>query len=365
MHWLRRRLDNIVGSGDAALTVPAMDGAFRPNLALDQASALPIDRPDNLVIQGTTCLCSSDNQVYAIDLDEPVIRAVPRQKVGACITAMAGAADGGIAVALDSGKIDILSGKHAGWTISRLGTVPLTCVTALHFIGPDQIVVCIGSSVNPFSQWQRDLLESRSSGSVWRIDLPGGDIDCLADNLAFPFGVLPVEGGCELLVSESWQHRVIRLNPTRRSKPSIALDDLPGYPARLCDDGGGGAWLAIFAPRNQLVEFVMREGAYRERMMTTIAPGHWIAPALRSRDSFLEPLQGGGVRQMGMLKPWAPTRSYGLVAALGPDVQPKASLHSRADGHRHGVTSCVLAGERLIIASKGGDEILFHKVDSE
>ena len=39
------------------------------------------------------------------------------------------------------------------------------------------------------------------------------------------------------------------------------LDELPGYPARLSPAQDGGFWLAVFAGRTQLIEFVLREPA--------------------------------------------------------------------------------------------------------
>ena len=39
-------------------------------------------------------------------------------------------------------------------------------------------------------------------------------------------------------------------------------------------------------------------------------------------------------------------------------MRPVASFHSRANGRRHGVTSAVEAGGRVLVASKGGDAIL-------
>jgi len=122
-------------------------------------------------------------------------------------------------------------------------------------------------------------------------------------------------------------------------------------------------WLSIFAPRSQLIEFVLREPAYRRRMMAEINPDYWIAPALANSRSFLEPLQGGGVKQMGVLKPWAPSRSYGLVVKLDAAWQPVLSLHSRADGTRHGTTSVLEMEGNLYIASKGGDAILSVPVE--
>jgi hypothetical protein len=138
----------------------------------------------------------------------------------------------------------------------------------------------------------------------------------------------------------------------------IVLDKLPGYPARLASDGDGGAWLCLFAPRNRLIEFVLQEDAYRADMMREIARDYWIAPALSSGAAFLEPLQCGGVKTMGIHKPWSPTRSYGLVVRLDRTLRPVSSFHSRANGRRHGITSVVEVDGRVLATSKGGNAIL-------
>ena len=111
--------------------------------------------------------------------------------------------------------------------------------------------------------------------------------------------------------------------------------------------------LALFAPRSQLIEFVLSEDHYRKRMIDEIHPDHWVAPTLRAGRTPLEPTQQGGVKQLGVLKPWSPTRSYGLIARLDPTYRPIASLHSRANGRLHGVTSCLAFGGRVYFSAKG------------
>jgi hypothetical protein len=61
---------------------------------------------------------------------------------------------------------------------------------------------------------------------------------------------------------------------------------------------------------------------------------------------------------MGVLKPWAPSRSYGLVIKLNADFEPILSLHSRADGSRHGTTSVLEHSDTLFVASKGGGVVV-------
>src|SRR5271166_1612037 len=41
-----------------------------------------------------------------------------------------------------------------------------------------------------------------------------------------------------------------------------------------------GYWLCVFAPRSQLIELVLIERAFRERMLRELAPECWVAPSL-------------------------------------------------------------------------------------
>ena len=66
---------------------------------------------------------------------------------------------------------------------------------------------------------------------------------------------------------------------------------------------------------------------------------------------------------MGISKPWAPPRSYGLVVRLGSDGLPRYSLHSRSDGHHHGIVSAVEASGYLYMLSRGAGLLLRVGVD--
>ncbi len=52
-------------------------------------------------------------------------------------------------------------------------------------------------------------------------------------------------------------------------------------------------------------------------------------------------MQGAHLKTMGVIKPWAPPRSYGLVIRLDADGMPLYSLHSRVDGVNHGIVAAV------------------------
>lgn len=354
---IRDMFDAWRGAGVYSVTVPPMDGALSPNQVIEEAPVvLAAEAPDNLVSDGSRFYFSSGGEVKTLGADKGDVVASFEKPV----TALAARQNGALAVGLDDGRILIKRGRHDGKVLSKVGSRDIKCPTALSFLDDDTLIVAIGSEQNPASRWKRDLMEKNASGSVWRISLGRGEATCLGEGLAFPYGLLPQPDG-SVVVSESWRNQLVRV--ASGHPPVVELGDIAGYPARLAPAAGGGAWLAVFAPRSQLVEFVLKEEDYRRSMMSEIPDNLWIAPSISAPLTFLEPLQGGGLKHLGIVKPWAPTRSYGLVLRLDAAFQPVFSMHSRADGRRHGVTSCLEAEGRLYATSKGGDLIVSLPTD--
>jgi hypothetical protein len=341
---LRDAMDRWLGRGKASITTPPLDGAFRPNDALDAAAVvLETPAPDCLAVTSLGLLVSSGRALLRVDKPTQA----PAASFDVDISALAGLPDGGAAVALADGRIVFLGGEREGKTVEP--DPQTSCVTALAPAADGALLIANGSADNAPAEWKRDLMQKNASGSVWRLDPESGARTRLAGGFAFPNGLL--EERDAILVSESWRAALTRIAPGGRKLP--ALEDLPAYPGRLSRGADGAIWLALFAPRSQLVEFVLSEDGYRRRMIETVDPEFWVAPCLRTTRSPFEPTQQGGVKQLGVLKPWSPSRSYGLVARLDAALRPVASFHSRANGRRHGVTSCLTHDGRLYSAAKG------------
>ncbi len=362
-----RLLDPVRGSGDHAITVPPMDGALQPNEIIEHAPLMwRASAPDALLLRGDEALASSNRRLIALGPQSQAAERVVAE-FEAEIACAAFSASGTLAIGLVDGRIVFRVSDAEGALVPcplpelrSLGGARLTCPTALAWVGEGSLVVCNGSQRNGSLDWKRDLTQRGSTGSVWLVELNGGTCRLLAQNLAFPNGVMARPDG-DVVVSESWRSRLLRI--ARDGHVTPILVDLPGYPAGLAERSGGGAWLALFAPRSQLFEFVLREHEFREQMMRDIDPDFWIAPSLRPPDSFLEPLQGGALKQLGIMKPWAPSRSYGLVLSLDQGLQPEASAHSRANGSRHGIRNIVERNGSLLVACKGGDAIVSLPLD--
>lgn len=348
MSVFSRYFDGLFGRGEHAITIPAMDGALRPNSLLDAAPAIiQATQCDNLTQWDNRVIYSSGAALNALDSAEPLADFKTE------ITCIAALPENGLLVGCADGTLHLHKNgpDGAGWH-----PVPgrVACPTAALGLEGGAAIVTSGSDHNAPQEWTRDLLQKRRSGKVYRLDLVTGERVALAQGLGWPAGVVQTNSGT-ILVSEAWGSRVLRIDMSG-SHPREMLGNLPGYPGRLTQ-GCGAIWLSVFAPRSQLLEFVLHENRYRRAMMAEIDPALWIAPSLRSGAAILEPLQAGGVRQLGQLKPWAPARSFGLIIELDANLTPRRSFHSRSDGTRHGVTSILETPGGLLFSAKGSGMI--------
>jgi len=346
---IRQAIDRFRGFGDHALSIPSLDGAFRPNEILENAKVcVALKSPDNIVQANGQIYLSSGGDLFKLTGDQ--LETV--ETGSAPITAMAGAPDGRLAVARSGGSIIILDTDKKDRHIDALNTHG--DVTALCFLPEGDIAATIGAAGTKASDWRQDVMSRGHSGSVWRLS-EGGAAQMIADGLAYPNGVAP-HGQDGLIVSLAWETALVSISDGNR--PVYVLQNLPGYPSRIVAAHDGGYWLSIFAPLNQLVEFVLRENKYRKRMMAELAPEYWICPSLTPASSPLEVMQDGAQKIGGSIKPWAPSLSYGLVVRIDENLLPQYSYHSRSNGQRHGITSLVDTDKALLVTTHGGAAVL-------
>ena len=349
--------DRLLGRGDASITVPVFDGALKSNNLLEEALVFAtLQAPEDLATDGRALFVANGNAVLRYDLAGGG-DAIELQRFDRTVTALACLPDGGLAVALDGREVRIVGGAHDGRRWDAASGKPLNAINAIGVGAGGSLLVTDGSREHPAAHWKHDLMGLGRSGRLIELNLADGSARELASGLAFAFGACAV--GDAVWASESWRHRVVAFGAGQGAR--AVTDALPGYPSRITPASpqqGGGYWLTCFTLRTQLVEFVLREHAYRKRMLEEIDAAYWIAPALNSGNTFLEPMQGAQLKMMGIVKPWAPPRSYGLVVRLSPEGRVRYSLHSRFDGKHHGVVAAVECGGDLFVLAKGCGRIL-------
>ena len=341
-----------LGNRDELLSIPIMDGALKPNNVLETASVF-FEREgleDLAVGPGGELYAAAGSSILRLGADGAASEVARFERD---ITAITAFGDGRLAIGLGAAVV-IDAGRREAATINKTDGKPFQAINALAAKSDGSLLVADGSTTRPYAQWATDLMEKGRTGRILSIAPGSPKATVLETGLEYAYGVLEDAKG-RIFASETWRHQIARVG-AKGGAPALA--NLAGYPARMTRAAGNGFWLCVFGARTQLVEFVLCENDYRREMMRTVDPRYWVAPALRSGADFLEPLQGGGVKQMGILKPWAPPRSYGLVIRIGDDLNPKFSLHSRVGGRNHGIVAAAERGDDLFVLSKGAGRIL-------
>lgn len=359
MALLRDLVDAVLFPNRPVHGIPVLDGPLSPNSRLEEARTLgaPIPAPDDLapgpdgalyVSSGTTVLrCEGpdfDSRRVFADLGRPV-------------GGLSWTADGRLLACVSGrGVLALAPDGRTEATLDTAGGVPLRCPTAVTVAGDGTVFVTDGSRHHAPEDWLRDLMGAApASGRLIACNGRLTDARALSEGLSWPSGVAPTADESEVLVTEAWSHSLAAVS--RGGRRQVLVPNFAGYPGRL-RRAPDGFWIAFFALRTQLTEFVLREPRFRAKMMAEVPPELWIGPALSSPFNYREPTQIGRIKKLGIQKPWAPARSYGLVARLSPDGDPVESFHSRVGGHTHGVTAVCAVGARVIACAKGHDKLV-------
>lgn len=351
-------IDRVLFPNREIHSIPVLDGPFSPNRRLDDVRMLgaPIVAPDDLALgpDGALYVSSADTVIRCDGpdfADRAVFARLPDHVGG-----LAWTRDGRLLACVSGAGLVALSSE--GEAVGRLDSVagrPVACPTAVAVADDGSVFLTEGSRANRPEDWLLDLMQRRAaSGRLVACSSALTDSRVLADGLDWPAGLTVSLDNAEVWVCESWAHRLTAFN-RQGGRRRLIVRNYAGYPTRIAADPANGYWLAYMGLRTQLVEFVLREREFCEAMMATVPRELWIAPSLDGRFSYLEPTQIGRIKKLGIQKPWAPPRSYGLVARLDRQGEAVESLHSRVDGRIHGVTAVRRIGNRVLAVAKGRD----------
>ena len=362
---LLRDIRSVVDRDGVQNAIPPLDGALSPNDQLDASNEIgdPLAELDDVIAaRDGSVYVSAGKQVFKLVGNGLTERSLVAEFDGDA-GALAMHPDGRLLVCIAGRGLAALDPKNPDprWLESAdgRGFAGLTAVAAV----PDGRIFAVeGSTGRTPDQWRHDLMEKRSNGRLVVCDASLGNARVLLNGLPYPYGVEVSADGKQLWLTESWAHRLSRFALTESGigPREVVAGNMPGYPARLHLDAHGGFFLGMFARRTHLIEFVLKEDDFRQEMIESMAENYWIAPAFAGGSDCLEPMQIGGVKALGIQKPWAPPRSYGLLVHLDSDGNATDSLHSRAGGRFHGVTGACDTQYGVVIAERGAARLLLY-----
>ncbi|MGY4622203.1 hypothetical protein ACVWZ4_007487 [Bradyrhizobium sp. USDA 4472] len=362
---LLRDIRSVIDRDGGENAIPPLDGSLSPNDRLDGATVIgePLPGVDDVV-------AAPDGSIFA-SAGRQVLKLSGAGFATRTLIAEFDGDAGGLAIHPDSRLLACVAGRGLAaidpakpdpvWLQSGDGR-PLVGLLSVAAHPEGRIFAVEGAAGRSPDQWRRDLMEKRSQGRLIACGPDLGSAEVLLSDLSYPSGVAVSADGKSLWLTETGAYRFSRfpLTASALGQAEIVAGNLPGYPGRLHPDDRGGFLLGLFARRTHLIEFVLKEDDFREEMMRTMPESYWIAPALAGGSDCLEPMQIGGVKALGIQKPWAPPRSYGLLVHLDSEGEATDSLHSRAGGRFHGVTAACATPQGVVIAARGAGCLLLH-----
>ncbi len=101
-----------------------------------------------------------------------------------------------------------------------------------------------------------DIVEHGGHGRLLEWDPATGRATTVMRGLEFANGVAMTADHQGVLLCETGRYRVIRVGVAGAARGSLAtvIDELPGFPDNISPAGDGTYWVALFAPRNALLD---------------------------------------------------------------------------------------------------------------
>ncbi|AAY92956.1 SMP-30/gluconolactonase/LRE family protein [Pseudomonas protegens] len=100
------------------------------------------------------------------------------------------------------------------------------------------------------------VIEHGADGRLLRYDFQSGTTEVLLDRLEFANGIALGPDEAYVLVNETGAYRISRywLKGDKAGSHDLFIDNLPGLPDNLSFNGAGRFWVALYAPRNPLLD---------------------------------------------------------------------------------------------------------------
>lgn len=199
---------------------------------------------------------------------------------------------------------------------------------------PDDVVVTRGgrylyftdaSSRFGYGHHTEDALEHGANGSVLLYDTQTHETKTVISGLHFANGVALGPDDDYLLINETSEYRVVRywIHGPKAGTVDTFIDNLPGFPDNISFNGKDRFWIAIFAPRDPLLDKLLPPG------------NEWLREVVARLPAFLQP------------KP----RHYAMALGVNADGKLVANLQYEAPDAYGPITSVREHGDWLYFGS--------------
>jgi len=123
-----------------------------------------------------------------------------------------------------------------------------------------------------YGRHMTDILEHGANGRLLEFDFATKQARVLMSGLHFANGVAVGPDDAYVLVNETANYRVLRywLQGEKAGRHEVFIDNLPGFPDNITFNGRDRFWLAIFAPRDALLDRLLPGNLYLRTVISKL-----------------------------------------------------------------------------------------------
>lgn len=291
--------------------------------AVQPVGARGIDGPEALILENDQLITGlHDGRVIQTSLDGQSLKVLVN--TGGRPLGLARHPDGRLIIADAIKGLLALDGQGQLQTLS-------TEANGLKFGFTDDVAVDVAGRYAYFSdatsRWGyghdgEAVIEHGADGRLLRYDFQSGTTEVLLDRLEFANGIALGPGEAYVLVNETGAYRISRywLKGDQAGSHDLFIDNLPGLPDNLSFNGQGRFWVALYAPRNALLDGTAPYPFVRKMLVRamTVVPKpvekRGFVLGLDTQGQVIANLQDGS---SGNYSPITTVREYGDALYLG------------------------------------------------
>lgn len=135
-----------------------------------------------------------------------------------------------------------------------------------------------------FGHHTEDAIEHGALGRLLRYDLETGKTQVLMRNVQFANGVAIGPGGDYVLVNSTTEYKILRywLKGPKAGTYDVFIENLPGFPDNITFNGKDRFWVAIFGPRDPLLDQMLPGGPLMRKVIGRLPAFLQPKPALHA-----------------------------------------------------------------------------------
>lgn len=134
------------------------------------------------------------------------------------------------------------------------------------------------SSKFGYGRHMDDVLEHGAHGQLMQYNTTTRELRVLMDGLHFANGVAVGPGDAYVLVNETGEYRILRywLKGAKAGTHDVFIDNLPGFPDNLSFNNRDRFWVALFAPRDALLDRLLPGNFFLRQVLARLPS--WLQP---------------------------------------------------------------------------------------